>query len=155
MFSFCLISIDICSFIILIATNILKLVLYDTWREMKLVFLHDSFLVIKHELTDIYILKTTLVFELVQMFNRTFEKCIRSRKANFSLHIVDKDILGCPSLAGCRETLVFHILRILYFHTWGSIDLQLLIPSTHKGIRSRGHFFGPYSAILKICHFRI
>ena len=44
----------------------------------------------------------------------------------FSQHIVDNDILGCPSVAGCMETLVFHILKILYFHTWGSIDIELL-----------------------------
>ena len=102
---------------------------------MKLVFLHDSFLVIKHEFTDIYILKTTLIFELVQVL----KKYIRSRKEN--VFTTYKDILGCPSVSGCTETLVFHNLKILYFHTWGSIDLQLLIPFPHKGIRSKGHFF--------------
>ena len=109
-------------FIILIAINTaLKFVLNDTSREMKLVFLHDSFFVIKHELTDIHILKTTLIFELVEMFNRILKNILGVGRRMFSLHI--EDILGCPSVAGCRETLVFLFLQILYFHTRGSIAL--------------------------------
>ena len=58
----------------------------------------------------------------------------------FSIHI--EDILGCSSVAGCRETLVFLVLKILYFHTWGSIALKLLISFPHKGIVRKGTFLG-------------